>query len=359
MRARFRRWQTWFILLGLAVIVAASLLAPLPYFLESPGRLVTLGGCVDVQAEDAVPVRGDFLLTSVSLRRAAPFDVLRVLFDDSARLRPDDRVVRRDIRDAEHFEAQRRVFSQAAQNAAALGLQAAGFGADPERLIGDGAVVTGVVDGSPAAGVLEAGDVITALDGVPVMSDAELRAYLDETDPIEVRYVRDGRQQEVEIEPMELAVDGDERVVLGLQLETLNSRVDLPVPVDVTSGRIGGPSAGLMIALAVYDQSDPAVDLAAGRRIAGTGTLTSQGAVGRVGGIDLKALAAYHRGAEVFLAPEPQADEAAQLVGSVRDFSVIPVSTFEGAVQALRESAEPGDFQGPPSPIECPYRPTT
>ena len=359
MSARLRRWQTGFLLAGLTVIVAAAFLVPLPYFVEAPGRLLTLGGCVDVRAEDAVPVRGDYLLTSVSLRRATPSDLVRVAIDDAARLRSDERVVRRDVRDAAHFEAQRRVFSRSAQSAAALGLQAAGFGADPDRLIGDGAVVTGVLDGSPAAGVLQRGDVITALDGMPIMSDAELRAYLDDTEPIAVRYVRDGRQQEAEIQPVELVVGGDERVVFGLQLETLNSRVDLPVPVDVTSGRIGGPSAGLMIALAVYDQSDPVVDLAAGRRIAGTGTLTSQGAVGRVGGVDLKALAAYHRGADVFLVPESQAEEVAQRLGPVRGFSIIPVNTFDGAVQALRESADPDGPQGPLSPVECPYRPTT
>ena len=207
--------------------------------------------------------------------------------------------------------------------------------------------------------MLERGDVITALDGMAIMSDAEVRTYLEDTDPVEVRFIRDGREHEAEIQPVELTINGEAQVVFGLRLETLNSRVDLPVPVDVTSGRIGGPSAGLMIALAVYDQSDPAVDLAAGRRIAGTGTLTSQGAVGRVGGIDLKALAAHARGAEVFLVPEAQAQEASRLVEGAENFAVIPVSTLDGAVQALRESAGPSDIQGPPSPIECPIRPTT
>ncbi len=354
---RLRRRRTWAVAAGVAGLLAAFLLLPMPYFVESPGRLLTLGGCIDVHAEDAVPVRGDFLLTSVGLGRATPATAAIALLRPDQRLRPEDRVVRRDVLDAEHFEGQRRLFARSAQRAAALGLRAAGFGADPERLVGDGAVVTGVLEGTPADGVLRPGDVIVGVDGATIATDAELRAVLEATDEVDVRFARGGAEQEITLTPVELVVDGEERIVLGVRLETLNARVDLPVPVDVTSGDIGGPSAGLMIALAVYDQSDPTVDLAAGRRVAGSGTLTSQGAVGRVGAIDLKALAAAERGAQVFLAPASQAEAATALLPPDAELEVLPVTTFEGAVQALLETAEPGESYGPPSEPECPLRP--
>ncbi len=357
MRARLRDLRTWFLVLSLIILVAGGAYAPLPYFVESPGRLLTLGGCVNVDSEEAVPVRGDYLLTTVSLRRATPFSLARVAVDRSARLRPDDRVVRSDRTDQDHFAGQRRVFAQSAQRAAALGLRQAGFTADPERFIGDGALVTGVLEDSPAEGVLRGGDVIIAMDGIPVATDAEVRAFIDEAEPVVVRFTRGGEAHEVRLTPYELPSEGEERVMLGLHLETLNSRVDLPVPVNVTSGRIGGPSAGLMIALAVYDQSDALVDLAAGRRIAGTGTLTGQGAVGRIGGIDLKAMAAHKRGADVFLAPESQADMARAGLPEDAELEIVPIATFEGAVRYLAESANPdmvGRFLGP---MECPVRP--
>ncbi|MGM0819372.1 MAG: PDZ domain-containing protein [Actinomycetota bacterium] len=357
MSAWLRRWRAWAAAAGVAALLAVVLLLPLPAFVESPGSVVTLGGCVDVHAEDAVPLRGDFLLTSVALGRATPATAALAWLREDQRVRAEDRVVRRDVPDAEHFDGQRRVFARSAQSAAALGLRAAGFGADPERLVGDGAVVTGVLDGAPAEGVLRRGDVIVGVDGAAIRTDAELRALLDDTDEVEVRFTRDGRPREVTITPVELVVDGEERVILGVRLETLNARVDLPVPVDVTSGRIGGPSAGLMIALAVYDQSDPTVDLAAGRRVAGTGTLTSQGAVGRVGGIGLKALAAAERRADVFLAPASQAEEAAALLPAGTGLEVVAVTTFEDAVQTLLDTAEPGESYGPPSDPQCPLRP--
>lgn len=341
----------------LAVLVAGGSLAPLPYFVEAPGRLLTLGGCVSVQSEEAVPVRGDYLLTSVGLRRATPFSLVRVGVDASAGLRPAERVVRADRTPQEHFAGQRAVFAQSAQRAAALGLRRAGFTADPERFIGDGALVTGVLEDSPAHGILRGGDVIVAVDGVPVETDAELRSFLDDTDPIVVQFTRGGDAEEVRLTPYTLTVDGERRPALGLRLETLNSRVDLPVPVQVSSGRIGGPSAGLMIALAVYDQSDPSVDLAAGRRIAGTGTLTSQGAVGRIGGVHLKALAAHGRGADVFLAPESQAEDARAILPADTTMEIVPVSTFEGAASYLAESADTESTGQWPGPGECPVRP--
>lgn len=358
MSAWARRWQSWFLVVSLAVLVAGGLYAPLPYFVEAPGRLLTLGGCVRVDAEDTVPVRGDYLLTTVGLRRARPFGLVRAAMVADERVRPDERVVRSERSDADHFASQRRVFAESARRAAALGLREAGFGADPERYIGDGALVTGVLDDSPAEGVLRGGDVIVAVDGVPVATDVEVRAFLEDPDPVVVRFTRGGTAHEVQLSPHPLSVDGEERLLLGLRLTTLNSRIDLPVPVHVQAGKIGGPSAALMIALAVYDQSDPSVDLAAGRRIAGTGTLTSHGAVGRIGGIDLKALGASERGADVFLAPESQAEEALASLPEHTDLEILPVATFEGAVRLLLETADPSQVEGGggPSP-DCPVPP--
>lgn len=354
-----RRWQSWFLLASMVILVAGGIWAPLPYFIEAPGRLLTLGGCVSVESEDAVPVRGDYLLTSVGLQRATPFGLVRVAVDPTVGLRSATRVVRAERSDQDHFAGQRKVFAQTAQRAAALGLRQAGLPADPERLIGDGALVIGVAENSPAHGVLQGGDVIIAVDGEPVATETEVRAFMEdeEEDPVVVRFNRDGTAHEVRLSPHRLPGDED-RVALGLRLETLNSRVDLPVPVQVTSGRIGGPSAGLMIALAVYDQSDPDIDLASGRRIAGTGTLTGQGAVGRIGGIHLKAVAAHQRGADVFLAPESQVEDARSRLPEDSQMEVVPVSTFEGAVQYLVESANTDPRRRPVAPsTECPVRP--
>jgi PDZ domain-containing protein len=127
--------------------------------------------------------------------------------------------------------------------------------------------------------------------------------------------------------------------------------------VEVSSGHVGGPSAGLMIGLAVYDLVDD-TDMAAGRRIAGTGTLDIDGRVGPINSVELKVPAALRQGAQVFLAPASQAEAARSAVPAGSDLRVIGVDTFDDARAALARTqldthvpAEPQrPCQFPPAP---------
>ncbi|MCM3746051.1 hypothetical protein M3223_01645 [Paenibacillus pasadenensis] len=80
-------------------------------------------------------------------------------------------------------------------------------------------------------------------------------------------------------------------------------------PLTWSGAEAGGPSAGLMAALALYDRVVPG-DLLDGRTIAGTGTIDAQGRVGAVGGVVDKVNAAAAAGAGWFLVPSQEADEA-------------------------------------------------
>ncbi|HEY0827908.1 MAG TPA: S16 family serine protease, partial [Bacilli bacterium] len=69
------------------------------------------------------------------------------------------------------------------------------------------------------------------------------------------------------------------------------------------AGEIGGPSAGLMFALEIYNQLVDQ-DITKGYRIAGTGTIDTKGQVGVIGGIKYKVVAADKAGADIFFAPK-------------------------------------------------------
>ncbi len=71
--------------------------------------------------------------------------------------------------------------------------------------------------------------------------------------------------------------------------------------VEVNSDEIGGPSAGLMFTLEIYNQLAKE-DLTNGHQIAGTGTI-DDGKIGPIGGIQQKIVAADKAGAEMFFAP--------------------------------------------------------
>jgi PDZ domain-containing protein len=109
------------------------------------------------------------------------------------------------------------------------------------------------------------------------------------------------------------------------------------VKVSLHLADVGGPSAGLMFTLGIVDKIDgngSGGDLTAGRRIAGTGTITAAGNVGAVGGVSLKTQAAKRDGATVFLVPKGECSDAeAELPAGLR---LVPVTTLDGAISALK-----------------------
>jgi len=109
-----------------------------------------------------------------------------------------------------------------------------------------------------------------------------------------------------------------------------------PTKVSINAGDVGGPSAGMMFSLAVYDKLTPG-PLTGGADIAGTGTIDSAGTVGPIGGIQQKLVGARRGGAAWFLAP---ADNCNEVVGHVPDgLRVVKVATFTQARDAVEAIA--------------------
>jgi PDZ domain-containing protein len=108
-----------------------------------------------------------------------------------------------------------------------------------------------------------------------------------------------------------------------------------PFEITIESGDVGGPSAGLMWAVGLYDLLTPG-DLTAGRKIAGTGSIDLDGNVGAIGGILNKVLAARDADADIMLVPRDNFPELSDV--DAGDLTLIPVSTFDEAVEALSSS---------------------
>ncbi|MFJ8144921.1 S16 family serine protease [Streptomyces sp. NPDC096048] len=115
------------------------------------------------------------------------------------------------------------------------------------------------------------------------------------------------------------------------------------VDVELRLEDVGGPSAGLLFSLGIVDKLG-AGDLTGGQVIAGTGTISTGGKVGAVGGVPLKTQAARRDGATVFLVPKAECSDArTELPKGLR---LIPVTTLKGAVDSL-EALETGEGRVP------------
>lgn len=312
------------------VLLALAALVRLPLFVIAPGSAISVAERVEL-GRPPDPLSGELLLTTVRVFQPTSLGVVEAWVADAQDIFRREEIVPEGVDEADFEAAQRELFRESAEVAAAVGLRAAG---EDVEISGEGALVAGLLPGSPAAGVLREGDVITAVDGRPVELASDLVTALasrSEGDEVLLGVSRDGTDQELRVRLD--TVEGVAQPAIGVAVTTVGLDVSLPFPVEVDQGRIGGPSAGLLIALTVYDLAHPG-DLAAGRSIAGTGTIDLDGDVGPVGGVDAKVVAAKEAGASVFLVPENEVELARETAGD--DIEVIPVATLEGAIAALR-----------------------
>ena len=312
-----------------AVVAALVALVPLPYVVLRPSGAIPVVPRVELSVPED-PVTGQLRLTTVRFVQVSAIGVLLGWLDDDTEVLRRDEVYPEGVDRQDYLDVQERLFVESTEVAAAVGLDAAGYEVE---LSGDGVEITAVLPGSAADGRLEVGDVVTAVDGEAVQLASELVTALggvEAGDEVILTVVRDGREREVAVELAPLEDLG--RPGLGVGVATVAPVIDLPVGVEVDRGGIVGPSAGLMLALAVYDLADEG-DLTAGRDIAGTGTIDLSGNVGLVGGVAQKVAAARQAGVEVFLVPAAEADDARAAAGDALE--VVPVSTMADALTAL------------------------
>ena len=144
---------------------------------------------------------------------------------------------------------------------------------------------------------------------------------------------------------VELAASPDDptRTIVGFR--PFDTRVvTLPFEVDIDTGRIGGPSAGLAFTLALIDELTEG-ELTGGKNIAVTGTISLDGSVGPIGGLSQKVNAVRQHDVDVFLVPASQrelADGEDELRKKLDDaghrhVKIVPVATLEEALRALEE----------------------
>lgn len=314
----------------------------LPYYIQKPGGANALNPIVEVA--DGFESEGDMHLVTVSGLQATPIQYVLAKIFSYHDILPLDQVFPEGISQDDYMHAQLQVMESSQEAATVVAYEAAG-----EEITIDyqGVYVVSVVDGMPAEGKLETGDRIIGIDGQEVRESADLIQYVDDKksgDTVLIEFVREEEAMEAEIMLEEFS-DLDNRVGIGISLVT-DRDVTVDRDIQFTSGNIGGPSAGLMFTLEIYDQLTEE-DITKGHEIAGTGEIDYDGNVLRIGGIDKKIVAADKEGIDIFFAPNENgaansnyeiAKKTAEEIGT--DMQVIPVDTFEDALRFLEEMKE-------------------
>lgn len=300
-----------------------------------PGSARPTDDRVSVVDLEVFEPEGEILFTTVSIDDQVTIaDWVRSGLDDAIELRS-----RADVfgsRSASEQRERNLQLMQASKDTAVIAaLEHLGVMAVVESGIG----FNEVLDDGPAAGLLEVGEIIIALDDVAITGFDSLLAALDARAPgteitLQLENNETGALRE---QVMTLGVHPDaERTggFIGIADVTVRAvDADLPFDVAIDSGSIGGPSAGLAFTLTLIDMLTPG-ELTGGNRVAVTGTISAAGDVGNVGGVAQKAAVAEAEGVAMFIVPKELVDAAESTTDDLR---VVGVESLDDALAALAE----------------------
>ena len=289
---------------------------------------------------ETYPTEGHLWFTTIHLDGGpgddlSAWDWLRAALDPASTVVPREEVFPEDVTAEQVREQNTELMQHSQQDAAVVALRATGIDI-PEDI-----VVAQVIVDAPADGVLHVDDQILRIDGEPMANARAVQDRLQEVEPgdsVPMTLLREEEELTIEVPTTEDEDTG--RTIVGVYLAP---RYDLPYEVSIDAGNVGGPSAGLMFSLAVYDQVTPG-PLTGGLSVAGTGTISGSGSVGGIGGIRQKMYAAREAGASLFLAPSDNCGEVVD--AAPRGLPVAAVSTFEQAVEVLELAASTDDLTG-------------
>jgi PDZ domain-containing protein len=329
------------------VLAVAPLGATSPYFLITPGGTYDIGSRVQVPDEYRKPV-GHMAFTAVFEQEASWGEVAHAKVVGQAEVVPAVEVRPPGTTQEQVNQTNKRLIDESKPIAAVVALRAAGY---PVEITGQGAEVESIIDGMPAQGVLQAGDIIVAVDGQPIDTTTALIQAIGRHqvgDQVTLTVRRDATTQDVVVGTRNSPSEPG-RPIVGVTISTYLFDVRMPFPVDVESDNVGGPSAGFMFALGILDAVTDG-DLTRGYYVAGTGTIAQDGTVGAVGGAAEKALAAEEDGAQIFLVPR---DDSAEATRWVKRLHIVPVDRFEDAIRALCALEPTASVASPDPPTPC------
>lgn len=334
--------QTWVAFVSALVFVSLAIVmvaVPVPFVAWSPGgthnTLQTKPAMIKIKGIETFPTTGRLDLTTVAQTSAGSRLTLpQAVF--AYWLPHRDTLPRTSIyapgKSVEQVESEEAEMMETAQSQAVVAaLRAA------DEPVTEMPVVNSVTVGGPSQGILKPGDLVVSVDGSKVKTPNEVSERVlahKAEDDVTFTVLRNREELTVQV-PVVRGNSESGRVTVGITISTGYS-YDPDISFDLGQ-KIGGPSAGLVFSLAIYDRITPG-ELLGDRHVAGTGEITAGGDVGPIGGLQEKIGAAEDAGADTFLVPAANCED---LTGLETDLTLVKVSHLGDAVGALEELKTP------------------
>jgi Lon-like protease len=320
------------VLLALVAAVWASQQIRLDYVSLAPGPAVDVASMIQVEDGRAAPRDSLFLTTVYSDMDITALKWVQAQLSGDTLLLPRRTVLPHSMDVSEYVRLVSDMMEESKTVSKVAALRHLGHDVTAS---GEGASVQELLPGSTAADILRPGDIIVEAEGQRVTTATDLVNTVRRQQPgSTVSLVVRRGPEEFETRVGTRESDTEPGIaVMGVMVRTHQFGHNLPVGIEIDSQNIGGTSAGLMFALGIIDALEEG-NLTAGRRVAGTGTISLDGTVGPVGGVAQKVIGAERSGAQYFLVPRDIRLEAERAAPTIQ---VVPVDNLEDAVLFLKQ----------------------
>ena len=322
-------------ILAFGVLVAA---VTVPYVALGPGPTYDTLGEVDgkqvvaIEGTETKPTSGHLNMTTVAQRDGLTMgQALALWLSGSEQLVPRNLVFPPEKSRDDIEKSQNADFQRSEDNAEFAALNYLKY---PQAVS-----VENVNDPGPSVGKLQNGDTVDAVDGTKVATVEEFSTILKTTKPGQ-KIVIDYRRKNAPPGTATVTLGKGEDRDYGYLGIAVRDAPWAPFTIDFNLANIGGPSAGLIFSLAVIDKLTTG-DINGSKFVAGTGSISADGAVGPIGGITHKLVAAQEAGATVFLVPAENCDEARTVRGNTME--LVKAETLTQTIDALKALTSGGD----------------
>ncbi|GLZ41636.1 PDZ domain-containing protein [Actinokineospora sp. NBRC 105648] len=322
-----------------------GLLVPIPYVSLGPGPTYDTLGAVEgvpivkIDGEESHPTTGQLRMTTVSVNdEISLFGALGLWVSGRYALAPREDYFRPGETEEQIEQQNTKLFQESQSNAEIAALRYLKY---PVKVI-----ASSITAGAPADKVLAPGDQLVTVNGKPIVAATDVTTALTGTVPgqtVSITFKRDGQERTAPLTLAKATDFGAKERAEGFMGVGPAERPDVAFKTTIRLQNVGGPSAGLVFALAIVDRLSTD-DLAGGATIAGTGEIDVDGNVGRIGGIPFKMVAAKEAGVNTFLVPKDNCTEAKD--NAPEGLRLVKVENLAGAVQALKDIKAGKDVPG-------------
>lgn len=341
-----KKFKWWIIGFASLILILLGLFLPVPYYIEMPGGAYDIRSVLKVDGKKDEE-KGSYNFVAITVREATPVQLLAAWLTPFTEI-SSAKATTGGVSTEDYWRISQFYMETSQNGAISEALTLAGEKVELDYL---GVYVLSLAENSTFKNVLHLADTVTGVNGETFTSSKDLINYvgaLNIGDDVTVQYLTSGQKKSASGKIIKLE-NGKNGIGIGLVDHT---EIASDHTIDFSTAGVGGPSAGLMFTLSIYDQLI-AEDLRQGRVIAGTGTIEKGGAVGDIGGAGLKVVSAHKSGAEIFFVPDnpiekgmeayyPKGNNYEEALAVAKelgtDMKIVPVKNVQDAIDYLRKN---------------------